>query len=67
MHGTGASVSMGMCHVVNSSFSHRYGKFIVLDLLDLEDMWHAVSQRFDLVQGNLLADLMSKKLLNDEK
>ena len=46
---------------------NRYGKFAVLDLLDIEDMWHVVEQKFDGVQKNLLSDLMSKELLKEEK
>ena len=45
----------------------RYGKFAVLDLLDIEDIWPAVVTKFDTVQKNLLPDLMSKALLKDEK
>lgn len=46
---------------------YRYGKCAVLDLLDIEDMWPVVEQKFDSVQKNLLPDLMSKVLLTEEK
>lgn len=45
----------------------RYGKFAVIDLMDIEDMWPAVTTRFDSVQKDLLANLMSKDLLKEDK
>ena len=45
----------------------RYGKFAVLDLLDIEDMWPVVQHKFDVVQKDLLSNLMSKQLLKEEK
>ena len=45
----------------------RYGKFTVLDLLDIEDAWTAVSVKFDAVKKDLLSEIMSKELLKDEK
>ena len=46
---------------------YRYGKFAVLDLLNIEDMWPVVEQRFDMVQKSLLQSIMSKELLHEEK
>ena len=45
----------------------RYGKFAVLDLLDIEDAWTALSVKFDVVKKDLLSEIMSKELLKDEK
>ena len=45
----------------------RYGKFAVIDLMDIDDMWPAIEQRFDSVQKSLLSDLMSKDLMKGEK
>ena len=46
---------------------YRYGKFAVLDLLDIEDMWPVVERKFDAVQKDLLSNLMSKQLVKEEK
>ena len=46
---------------------YRYGKFAVLDLLDIEDMWPVVERKFDVVQKDLLSNLMSKQLVKEEK
>lgn len=48
-------------------FTHRYGKFAVIDLLDIEDMWPVVVRKFDMVQQGLLGDLMSGTLLKENK
>jgi len=40
---------------------------LVVDLLNIENVWSAVVQRFDLVQKNLLQNIMSKELLQKEK
>ena len=45
----------------------RYGKFAVVDLMDVEDIWRSVEQRFDSVQKNLLTELMTKQLIKEEK
>ena len=45
----------------------RYGKFAVLDLLDIEDAWSAVQIKFEAVGKNLLSNLMSKELMKNEK
>lgn len=46
---------------------HRYGKFAVIDLLDIENAWSAVGIKFEAVKKNLLSDLMSKDYIKDEK
>ena len=38
-----------------------------MDLLDIEDMWPVVQHKFDVVQKDLLSDLMSKRLLKEDK
>ena len=48
-------------------FTLRYGKFVVLDLLDIEEAWAAIQTKFDVVKKNLLSDLMSKELMKGEK
>lgn len=48
-------------------FEYRYGKCAVLDFLDVEDMWPVVMYKFDNVQKDLLPELMSKRLLKEEK
>ncbi|XP_064382225.1 IQ motif and ankyrin repeat domain-containing protein 1-like isoform X2 [Halichondria panicea] len=45
----------------------RYGKFAVIDLMDIDNIWRSVEQRFETVQKNLLAELMSKQLMKEEK
>lgn len=45
----------------------RYGKFAVLDLLDIEDAYTALNVKFEEVKKDLLSDLMSKKLMLDDK
>ena len=47
--------------------ANRYGKFAVVDLMDVEDIWCSVEQRFDSVRKNLLAELMTKQLMKEEK
>eukprot|EP00128_Syssomonas_multiformis_P014362 Colp12_sorted_trinity150504_noHs@8586 len=42
----------------------RYGKPIVVDMREI-DMWDELKRRFDQIQPNLLADVMSKKILKD--
>lgn len=46
---------------------YRYGKFAVIDLLDIEDGWTAAKVKFDTVKKDLLSDLMSKEIMKDEK
>lgn len=46
---------------------NRYGKFAVLDLLDIEDAWTALTVKFEDVKKGLLSDLLSKELMKDEK
>lgn len=45
----------------------RYGKFAVLDLMDIEDAWAAVQAKFECAKKDLLSDLMSMELMKDEK
>lgn len=45
----------------------RYGKFLVLDLLDIEEMWPAVVAKFDLVQRDLLPAIMTKDFLKEKR
>jgi hypothetical protein len=45
----------------------RYGKYAVLDLLDIEDSWTALKVKFEEVKKGLLCDLLSKELLKEEK
>ena len=45
----------------------RFGKFAVLDLLDIEDMWPSVVRKFDAVQKDLLSALISKDFLKEER
>ncbi|KAL5457164.1 hypothetical protein EMCRGX_G034406 [Ephydatia muelleri] len=40
--------------------SGKYGKFVVIDLLDIEDMWTVITQKFDDVYPGLLLDIMKK-------
>lgn len=54
------------CYAITQYYC-RYGKFVVLDLLDIEDMWPVVQHKFDVVQKDLLSNLMSKQLLKEEK
>lgn len=44
----------------------RYGKPAVVDMMDV-DMFDTVAMVFDGVQKGLMASLMSKKLLKDNK
>lgn len=44
----------------------RYGKPTVLDMMDV-DMFHSATLKFDEVQKGLMASLMSKELLKDNK
>ena len=52
----------------NSRFDciFRYGKPAVLDMMDV-DMFDTVAMRFDEVQKGLMASVMSKELLKDNK
>ena len=43
----------------------RYGKPLVLDLLEV-DMWDEVVRDFDLIQKGLLSRLMDKSLMQNE-
>ena len=45
----------------------RFGKFLVLDLVDIEDMWPSVVRKFDDVQKDLMSSLLNKDFLKDEK
>lgn len=51
----------------HSIMTVRYGKFMVLDLMDIEDAWTAANIKFEDVKKGLLTDLMSKDLMKDEK
>lgn len=44
----------------------RYGKPVVLDMMDV-DMFDTATMKFDEVQKGLMASLMSKDLLKDNK
>ncbi|XP_065843329.1 IQ motif and ankyrin repeat domain-containing protein 1-like isoform X2 [Oscarella lobularis] len=44
----------------------RYGKFVVLDLRDV-DIWHVVTQKFDVVQKDLLKSIMTKEIMKEDK
>lgn len=44
----------------------RYGKPVVLDMMDV-DMFDTATMKFDDVQKGLMASLMSKDLLKDNK
>ena len=46
---------------------YRYGKFLVLDLLDVEGLWDGVEQRMNLVQKDLLQNLMNMSLIRENK
>ena len=46
---------------------YRYGKFLVLDLLDVEGLWNGVEQRMNLVQKDLLPNLMDMSLITENK
>ncbi len=39
----------------------------MIDLMDIDNIWRSVEQRFETVQKNLLAELMSKQLMKEEK
>ena len=43
----------------------RYGKPLVLDLLEV-DMWDEVERDFDLIQRGLLSRLIDKSLMQNE-
>ena len=45
----------------------RYGKFFVLDLLDVDGLWEGVQQQMNLVQKDLLKDLMDMSLIKQNK
>ncbi|XP_003384105.1 PREDICTED: putative IQ motif and ankyrin repeat domain-containing protein [Amphimedon queenslandica] len=45
----------------------RYGKFAVLDLCDIDDLWPAVVKKFDCVQPDLLPSLISKNFLKEKR
>ena len=44
----------------------RYGKPAVIDMMDV-NMFDALALKFDAVQAGLLASLMSKDLLKEER
>ena len=54
-------------HFFDMSSLSRYGKFLVLDLLDVDGLWAGVQQRMDLVQKDLLKDIMDMSLIRDNK
>lgn len=45
----------------------RYGKFAVLDLCDIDDLWPAIVKKFDSVQPDLLPSLISKDFLKEKR
>ena len=45
---------------------NRHGKPLVIDMMDA-DLLSAVTEAVDKIQPNLMQDLLSKKLLRDEK
>ena len=44
----------------------RFGKMLVIDMRDV-DMWHQVDVMFEQIQPGLLASLLSREFLQDEK
>ena len=44
----------------------RYGKFIVLDMHDV-DIWDACIHKFDAVQPGLLQAIVTKEIMKNEK
>ena len=40
---------------------------MVIDLLDIEDMWTVITQKFDDVYPGLLLDIMKKDILNEDR
>ena len=55
-----------LCELLFILPCHRYGKPAVLDMMDV-DMFDTAAMRFDEVQKGLMASLMSKELLKDNK
>lgn len=49
------------------AFLERYGKFFVLDLMDIDGLWAGVEQRMNDIQTNLLKDLMDMSLIKQNK
>lgn len=47
--------------------SCRYGKFFVLDLLDVDGLWAGVEEKMNMVQKDLLTSLMDKSLFKENK
>ena len=45
----------------------RYGKFLVLDLLDVYDLLPGVEQKMEVVQRSLFANIMNKSLIMQSK
>lgn len=45
----------------------RYGKFAVIDLSDIDDLWPAIIKKFDAVQLELLPSLISKNFLTQQR
>lgn len=43
----------------------RFGKPLVIDMMDV-DFWHALPSIFNVVKPNLLADIVSKKILSPD-
>ena len=40
---------------------------MVLDLLDIEDMWPAMIEKFDEVQKGLLPSIMTREFIKEER
>ena len=57
---------VAVCHDSLPSPLPRYGKYAVLDLLDV-DVWEATVQLFDNVQAGLMESLLDKTILQKEK
>ena len=53
--------------VMTIYFYYRYGKFVVINLMDVQDPWTIVNMKFEEVKKGLLSDLTSKELMKDEK
>ena len=60
------TVITNMTCPVGFTWFSRYGKPAVIDMMDV-DMFDTLVLKFDEVQKNLLASIMSKELLKGEK
>ena len=59
----------GLCLFIdmgNPVSIYRFGKPCVIDMMEV-DMWHAVERRFDEVTEGLLASMMDKSIMQEEK